>query len=89
MEAKTGILFPPLISSGFGADGADEFVEVVNDALIEAIEWVFGLQAVSPRTGLRRPAVSGASVRSKSFKKTRQIEYPCGMIRYDGGSGEA
>jgi hypothetical protein len=36
-----------LVSRGFDADGADAFVEVVDDALVEAIELglVFGLQA--------------------------------------------
>jgi hypothetical protein len=47
-------------SRNFEADGSDEGVEIVDDALIEAIETFFDSSLASALIGLRRPAVSGA-----------------------------
>jgi hypothetical protein len=48
-------------SRGLQADGLDEFVEVIDDALVEAVELrtVLASSFVSALTGERRPAVSG------------------------------
>jgi hypothetical protein len=71
------------VSRGFEAEGADEGIEVIDDALVEGrgdraeIAFCWWIRAYA-LTGLRRAAVSGAYTRSKSFRKMRQIEYPCG-----------
>ena len=50
-----------MLSCGFEANGLDERIEIIDEAVVEAIE----LRALLVReftalTGLRRPAVSGA-----------------------------
>lgn len=66
---------------GFEADRADEPVEIIDDAVIEAIE--LGLfVAVHTMIGgyrIEQTCGEGAYTRSNSFRKTRQIEYPSGM----------
>jgi hypothetical protein len=50
------------LSCGFEADSTDEGIEIIDDALVEAVE-LRALLLVEPSsalTGLRRPAASGA-----------------------------
>jgi hypothetical protein len=63
-------------SCGLEADKLDERVEVVDDALIESVEWRSVLAAQLGVGPYWREEASGQRgvMRSKSLRKTRQIE---------------
>ena len=63
-------------SCGFEADGFNELAEIVDGALVEAVELrsVLAVELASALMGERNPAAARAWTPSKSFRKTRQIE---------------
>jgi hypothetical protein len=68
-----------LKSRGFCADGSDENIEIVDDALIEAIELRSPL-GFEPLVSFERAEEACHEWGIDPFEElqTRQIEYPCG-----------
>jgi hypothetical protein len=66
-------------SRGFEADGSDAGIAIVDDTLIEAIELRLPLR-FEPSVCFdgAEKACCEWGIDSFSFRKTRQIEYPCG-----------
>jgi hypothetical protein len=64
---------------GFEANSSDEGIKVVDNVLIEAVELSSSLafELCVCFDGAEKACCSGAYTRSKSFRNTRQIEYPC------------
>jgi hypothetical protein len=75
MVAVMGILFPLLgvLSRGFEADGADEGVEVIDDALIEAIE-LGSLWLVDPGICVDGGKKSSGERRIDAFEQLQEDE---------------
>jgi len=69
-----------VVSRGFEADGADEGVEIVDDALIEAIELgsPLGFEPGICFDGTEKACCEWARRVRRASGRRGQIEYPCG-----------